>query len=124
MKKQVREGFLQSNSININFKTCKTKNILFRNIFLSGNNCKENKRIRNAKFRMGVTSSERVSDVIWEESRGEFKDTELSLILNCVISAGCLLFGYLKERERSNLQCVSVCKYVLYTCYMLAHLMC
>ena len=44
---------------------------------MSGNNCKDNKRIINIKFRTVVISRERMRDVISEDYRGEFKDAEI-----------------------------------------------
>lgn len=42
-KKQVTKVFIQSNSVYVNSNICKTKKTLFRDVFLFGNNCKENK---------------------------------------------------------------------------------
>ena len=68
MKKQTKEVFIQSNSIYINLKIYIIKKLFFRDTFWPGNNCKENKRIINIKFRTVVISTERMKDVKTREN--------------------------------------------------------
>lgn len=60
----------------------------------------------NIKLRTVVTSRERVSDMIREEYKGVFKDSEIFSTLNCVMSAGVFVLWVfalcLRERHTSN----------------------
>ena len=64
MKKQIKQVFIQSNFTYINLKINIIKKLFFGDTFWPGNNCKENKRLINIKFRTVVISTERMRDVI------------------------------------------------------------
>ena len=70
MKKQIKQVFIQSNFIYINLKINKIKKLFFRDTFWPGNNCKDNKRIINLKFRTVVISMERMRDGIRKDGGG------------------------------------------------------
>lgn len=66
------------------------------------------KKIRiNIKLRIVVIFRESVSDMIREEYKGEFKDSEIFLILNCVMSVGVFVLWVfvlcLRERYIFNI---------------------
>ena len=114
MKKQTKEVFIQSNSIYINFKIYIIKKLFFRDTFWPGNNCKENKRIINLKFRTVVISTERMRDVIRKDYRGGFEEYEIFSLELCDVCRGVCLMDIYIMLETYMLY-VILCVRTLYT---------